>query len=456
MESSDRRAAAADPDTAGAPPASDSSSSASPGDYHHGSDDFFSQHSRNIPTKEPEAPPRPPMGIAPEAGGTSPDPPPESVALMPAAPLDLAGTGRDAAAGALADQAGELAIPVKLLEKIREDVECPVCMDVFISPVSLPCGHTFCRWCFKLNRAGVARCHLCRSVVHGGEYQPNVVLSALISRLGLARVEAQRPMSCGCSFDGKWWEETFLKDKVAVSLCLRLALRGVLPSKGKMLMDDLVNCVLHLYDTEKRWSKHRWVFTLGDLQSFCNLVGINKEEKEKSQERISWWVNEYILKNPDVIPSTQFPVVQFYIAEDGLHRVEANSYTSSYFAHRPPWDCGRHVSSIITVAHSSVSLFHLLFLPTKNPATPLAVVDIGSTIGTMIRIEGRRVLEDGDVIHLGDRVELRCVFISELPLESAYAQKRYFWSETDDNVVAVPVCVCVCETTCVRVCVYSD
>lgn len=46
----------------------------------------------------------------------------------------------------------------------KELLECPLCMKLFLEPVSLPCGHSFCRVClrrcFQVNSA----CPMCRNV----------------------------------------------------------------------------------------------------------------------------------------------------------------------------------------------------------------------------------------------------------------------------------------------------
>ncbi|XP_046393094.1 E3 ubiquitin-protein ligase RNF169-like [Ischnura elegans] len=48
------------------------------------------------------------------------------------------------------------------------DVECPVCQDVFIEPVTLPCKHRFCFQCFDGTMENVSlQCPMCRTRVGG-------------------------------------------------------------------------------------------------------------------------------------------------------------------------------------------------------------------------------------------------------------------------------------------------
>lgn len=43
---------------------------------------------------------------------------------------------------------------------------CAVCLDVYTDPVSIPCGHNFCKLCLKRSwaSAGVNRCPLCNEI----------------------------------------------------------------------------------------------------------------------------------------------------------------------------------------------------------------------------------------------------------------------------------------------------
>ena len=53
--------------------------------------------------------------------------------------------------------------PVKPTEAyLLEQLTCPICFDVYHEPISLLCGHTFCRCCLQTLQRVDKQCPLCR------------------------------------------------------------------------------------------------------------------------------------------------------------------------------------------------------------------------------------------------------------------------------------------------------
>ena len=80
-------------------------------------------------------------------------------------------------------------------DELREQLECNVCTDVFLDPVTTPCGHTFCTEC--LSRAVDVRntCPVCRTVLLVGsctQIPVNITLAGVISKLLPATLAARR------------------------------------------------------------------------------------------------------------------------------------------------------------------------------------------------------------------------------------------------------------------------
>lgn len=45
--------------------------------------------------------------------------------------------------------------------------ECVICQEIFIEPVTLPCGHSFCRPCIKKSLSVKPLCPTCRTPMIG-------------------------------------------------------------------------------------------------------------------------------------------------------------------------------------------------------------------------------------------------------------------------------------------------
>ncbi|KAK3567827.1 hypothetical protein QTP86_027229, partial [Hemibagrus guttatus] len=64
----------------------------------------------------------------------------------------------------------------------EDQLQCPICLDVFTDPVSTPCGHNFCMLCLKefWNRSSHCQCPLCKEEFHKHpELRVNMFTAAL-------------------------------------------------------------------------------------------------------------------------------------------------------------------------------------------------------------------------------------------------------------------------------------
>lgn len=62
----------------------------------------------------------------------------------------------------------------------EDQLLCPICLDVFTDPVTLPCGHNFCKKCIDLHVANAANCPFCKEPFHTtSELKVNTFISEI-------------------------------------------------------------------------------------------------------------------------------------------------------------------------------------------------------------------------------------------------------------------------------------
>ncbi|KAL8213086.1 UNVERIFIED_CONTAM: hypothetical protein K2H54_060682, partial [Gekko kuhli] len=86
-----------------------------------------------------------------------------------------------------------------LVEELREEMACPICLEYFKDPVILDCGHNFCHACLTQSWEETDRassCPQCREVFQQENFRPNRQLANL--------VELVRKLKAGKGAEGKW------------------------------------------------------------------------------------------------------------------------------------------------------------------------------------------------------------------------------------------------------------
>nr|AIL01927.1 TRIM5-4 alpha isoform [Tupaia belangeri] len=131
------------------------------------------------------------------------------------------------------------------LTNVKEEVTCPICLELLREPQSLECGHSFCQSCITANHTKPtvgqeeSCCPVCRVSYQPGSLRPNRHLANIVERLrevNLSQEEGQKVDCCArhgeklllfCKKDGKvicWLcersqehrnHQTFLLEEVA-------------------------------------------------------------------------------------------------------------------------------------------------------------------------------------------------------------------------------------------------
>ncbi|XP_054570888.1 E3 ubiquitin-protein ligase TRIM4 isoform X2 [Eptesicus fuscus] len=85
-------------------------------------------------------------------------------------------------------------------EDLQEELTCPICLDFFNDPVSIECGHNFCRRCLRRSWTpgdGLFLCPECRQPSSPAALRPNWALARLTEKTRRRRQGPVPPGLCG-------------------------------------------------------------------------------------------------------------------------------------------------------------------------------------------------------------------------------------------------------------------
>ncbi|XP_045039544.2 tripartite motif-containing protein 5 isoform X2 [Desmodus rotundus] len=110
-----------------------------------------------------------------------------------------------------------------MLMNMKEEVTCPICLELLTEPLSLDCGHTFCKACITANskksmvsEEGESSCPVCRIRYQPGNLRPNRHVANIVEmfqKVKLSPEEEQKTDLCErhgeklllfCKEDGKF------------------------------------------------------------------------------------------------------------------------------------------------------------------------------------------------------------------------------------------------------------
>nr|XP_048285489.1 uncharacterized protein LOC125397248 [Myodes glareolus] len=116
-----------------------------------------------------------------------------------------------------------------VLGMIKEEVTCPICLDLMVEPVSADCGHSFCRACITLNyesskiKEGEGICPMCQVSYVFGNLRPNWHMANIVERLKGFKTSSEEEQKVDvCAQHGEKLQLFCEKDMVAICwLCER-------------------------------------------------------------------------------------------------------------------------------------------------------------------------------------------------------------------------------------------
>ncbi|XP_070281544.1 tripartite motif-containing protein 5-like isoform X2 [Myotis yumanensis] len=84
-----------------------------------------------------------------------------------------------------------------ILVNVKEEVTCPICLELLTEPMSLDCGHTFCQACITANNRGSmfgqgkSSCPVCRSTYQPENMRPNRYVANIVEALREVKLSPQ-------------------------------------------------------------------------------------------------------------------------------------------------------------------------------------------------------------------------------------------------------------------------
>ncbi|XP_052669146.1 LON peptidase N-terminal domain and RING finger protein 3 isoform X2 [Harpia harpyja] len=156
---------------------------------------------------------------------------------------------------------------------------CRKCQGFLFEPVSLPCGHTFCKKCLERDRAAESRCVLCkeeRGAAAGQLLRVNVILSNLLAKWFPCQVKASQLRHEGnLLYKEKKLQAALQKYNEAVSLAPN---DHLLYSNRSQINSTLKACEDALHDAETACRLQPYWFK-GHLRKGQALANLGKTEE---------------------------------------------------------------------------------------------------------------------------------------------------------------------------------
>uniref|UniRef100_A0A8D0HRQ3 Uncharacterized protein n=1 Tax=Sphenodon punctatus TaxID=8508 RepID=A0A8D0HRQ3_SPHPU len=230
-----------------------------------------------------------------------------------------------------------------MMQHLREDITCSICLEAFDDPVSIDCGHNFCRGCLSVHWSGISshgyRCPECRQPCSKDRMIPDTRLRSLVEKIELmplagvleelaVPVEPGRPVQLvGLDSEG----------------CLSLnegTLSSVLEQRK---LKDVPICLISVLGEQRRGKSFLLNYLLRQFQSLDCQDGVcMSQEAEKALTGFEWraGVNSttkgvWIWTQPFWVPSEKGKVSVFLVDTEGsldLQRSKETSVKLSAFA----------------------------------------------------------------------------------------------------------------------------
>nr|XP_008174274.1 RING finger protein 112-like [Chrysemys picta bellii] len=221
------------------------------------------------------------------------------------------------------------------MEQLREDVTCSICLDILDDPVSIECGHNFCRGCLSIHWSEVSaqgcRCPECRAPCSGDRMIRDTRVKNLVEKITEHLQEEPEPQGPGAQPEpGRPVqlvhldeEENPILDEEALSRCLEQGGVG-----------DAPVCLVSIIG-EQRWGKSFLLnYLLRRLQSPDTRDGSWMGREDELLEGFEWCADEqrvtegvWAWSQPFWVPAEGGKVAVLLVDTEGSMDIERNKET---------------------------------------------------------------------------------------------------------------------------------
>ncbi|XP_073202624.1 uncharacterized protein [Lepidochelys kempii] len=175
------------------------------------------------------------------------------------------------------------------MEQLWEDVTCSICLNVFSDPVSIECGHNFCRGCLTAHWSQISaqghRCPECRASCSRNRMIPDTRVRNLVEKITEHLQEEPEPQGPGAQPEPGHpvqlvrldEEENLILDEEALSRCLEQGGAGNAPV-----------CVVSIVGGQRRGKSFLLNYLLRRLQSLDARDGSWMGREDEPLEGFEW------------------------------------------------------------------------------------------------------------------------------------------------------------------------
>ncbi|XP_065450220.1 RING finger protein 112-like [Chrysemys picta bellii] len=221
------------------------------------------------------------------------------------------------------------------MEQLREDVTCSICLDILDDPVSIECGHNFCRGCLSIHWSEVSaqgcRCPECRAPCSGDRMIPDTRVKNLVEKITEHLQEEPEPQGPGAQPEPGHPVQLVRLDEEENPILEEEALSRCLEQGG---VGDAPVCLVSIIG-EQRWGKSFLLnYLLRRLRSPDTRDGSWMGREDELLEGFEWCADEqrvtegvWAWSQPFWVPAEGGKVAVLLVDTEGSMDIERNKET---------------------------------------------------------------------------------------------------------------------------------